>query len=124
MTKKLVTLLGAASALLLTASPAAVSAQRIGTRTAIDYAGGGGIRDWHAEDERSIYIMDRMGKWYYATFSHRCMRLPNSGTVYFETDALGRFDEFSQVHTNWGTCQVDTIVRSHAPAAKGGRRAG
>jgi hypothetical protein len=124
MTKKLTTLFGAAAALLLAASPAAVPAQRIGTQTAIDFAGGGGIRDWHAEDEQSIYIMDRMGRWYHATFSHRCARLPNSGTVHFETDALGRFDHFSQVHTSWGTCQVDRIVRSHAPAAKGGKRRG
>lgn len=123
MTKKL-TLFGTAAALLLAVSPAAVPAQPIGKSTAIDYAAGGGIRDWHAEDERSIYLMDRMGKWYYATFTHRCARLPNSGTIGFETDALGRFDHFSSVQTRYGNCQVDRIVRSHAPAAKGGKGRG
>jgi len=124
MTRKLAPMFGTAAALLLAVSPAALSAQRIGASATIEFAGGGGIRDWHAENDRSIYIMDRAGKWYYATFSNRCTRLPNSGTVRFETDALGRFDHFSQVHTGWSTCQVDTIVRSHAPAAKGGRGRG
>jgi hypothetical protein len=104
-----------------TAVAAPQSGRFDGKETAIDYAARGGIRDWHADDEQSIYLMDRTGRWYRATFSHRCLNLPSNQAIAFETDALGRFDRFSTIGTADMRCQVESIVRSPRPAAKGGK---
>lgn len=93
-----------------------------GRETGIDFAANGGIRDWHAPNDREIYIMDRMGRWYHAELGGRCINLPYLRTVQFETDAAGRFDSFSLINTEYGSCQVESLVRSERPAAKGGKK--
>lgn len=114
----------AASLLLGTgAASAAEQPTRIGTKeVGISYAANGGIRDWHAEDENGIYLMDRTGRWYYARFSHRCFNLPSLQSLVFTTDpATGRFDHFSTVGTGQLSCDVASVVKAERPAAKGGK---
>ena len=86
----------------------------------IDYARGDGIRDWHADSDRSIYIMDRMGRWYYATLSARCPGLRFQNQIAFDTGPLGEFDTWGSVRTRDQRCYVQTLVTSPAPPAKGG----
>ena len=88
--------------------------------TAIQFAARGGIKDWHSENDQSIYLRDRTGNWYYATFNGVCPNLRAAQTMHFETDAAGAFDRFSSITTDYGRCQVASVVRSPAPAAKGG----
>lgn len=88
--------------------------------TAIPFAANGGIRDWYANSERSIYLRDRTGRWYLAAFNGLCPRLPAAQTIQFETDAGGSFDRFSSIVTEYGRCQVGSVVPAQAPLAKGG----
>ena len=88
--------------------------------TSIPFAARGGIRDWHSDNDKSIYLRDRAGKWYYATFNGVCPNLGAAQTMSFNTDATGTFDRFSSIVTEYGRCQVGSVVRSPAPAAKGG----
>jgi len=97
------------------------AAPAFGQDAVIDFAGAGGIRDWHAENDSSIYLMDRAGHWYLALLSGPCWGLRFNRAVAFETDVSGRFDTFSTVRTRNHRCHVDRIVRSPRPAAKGGR---
>lgn len=88
--------------------------------TAIPFAANGGIRDWYSNNEQSIYLRDRTGRWYLATFNGLCPNLPAAQTVQFETDASGAFDRFSSIGTEYGSCQVGSVVQAQAPMAKGG----
>jgi hypothetical protein len=88
--------------------------------TSIQFAARGGIRDWYSDNDRSIYLLDRTGRWYFATFNGVCPNLRSSQTMRFNTDAAGTFDRFSSIATEYGRCQVGSVVRSPAPAAKGG----
>ena len=91
-----------------------------GEETSIPYAANGGIRDWYSNNEMSIYLRDRADRWYFARFSAPCPNLPATQGVRFETDASGTFDRYNSVISDFANCQVVSIVRSAAPAAKGG----
>lgn len=88
--------------------------------TSIPFAANGGIRDWYSNNNQSIYLRDRTGRWYLATFNGLCQNLPAAQTIQFETDASGSFDRFSSISTEYGRCQVGSVVHAQAPAAKGG----
>ena len=89
----------------------------------IDDAARGGIRDWHAEDDRGIYLRDRTNRWYYAAFRHNCPGVLYDQRIAFRTSASNRFDRQSLVQTETETCAVESVDRSDAPEAKGGKAA-
>jgi hypothetical protein len=117
-------ILGAATAVAaIGAAPAAADqAAGLGERASINFVHQGGIADWHAEDERTLYIRDRTGRWYLATLSARCPRLVWANGIRFDAGADGRFDDWDSIQTDMVRCGVETLVRSEAPAAKGGAR--
>ena len=88
---------------------------------AIDYAASGGIRDWHAVDDRGVYLRDRTNRWYYAAFRHRCPGVVRDQRIAFDTNGYHRFDRLSRVVTQTETCAVESLYRTDAPAAKGGK---
>ncbi|HEY0112619.1 MAG TPA: DUF6491 family protein [Allosphingosinicella sp.] len=128
MMKKLTTmLLGAATLLVGLSAVGAPAAARgkapvYGQPARIAWAAQGGIQDWHVEDDRSIYIRDRNGRWYLATFSAPCPSLRSEYRIGFETGPLGEFDDWGVIRTPFLRCHVETLVTSPAPAAKGGGR--
>ena len=97
----------------------AVATSPVRPEAAIEFASSGGIADWHERDETSLYLMDRPGRWYLATFEGRCWNLPLQNTLQFETDPTGRFDAFGAVITQHGRCQLKSLVRTERPLAKG-----
>lgn len=88
--------------------------------SAIDFAAGGGIRDWHAADAQGIYVRDSANRWYYARFTAPCPGVLSDPRIEFDTDVVGRFDRFSRVITQTMTCAVDSLQPTVAPDAKGG----
>ncbi|HEY0028553.1 MAG TPA: DUF6491 family protein [Allosphingosinicella sp.] len=115
-------LLAAAVVFSFPAGAAERSARVYGKPTQISFASRGGIQDWHADSDRSIYIMDRMGRWYYATLSAPCPGLRFQNQLGFDTGPLGEFDTWGSVLTRDQRCHVETLVTSPAPQAKGGPR--
>ena len=92
-----------------------------GGETIIPFAANGGIVDWHATNNQSIYLRDRAGHWYYVTLAAPCPNLPFNPNISFSTDASGNFDRFSTIITPNYRCSVQSIVRSETPVGKGGR---
>jgi hypothetical protein len=111
--------LALASLLLVQSAGGAQPAQG---NASIDYAAGGGIRDWHADDDRGVYLRDRTNRWYYAAFRHRCPGVVRDQRIAFDTNGFQRFDRLSSVKTATETCAVESLDRSDAPAAKGGKK--
>jgi len=89
----------------------------------IDYVGRGGIRDWHADDDRGIYLRDRVNRWYYVAFRHSCPGVLYNPTIAFDTNGFNRFDRLSRVVTQTEVCGIESVDCSDAPQAKGGRAA-
>lgn len=86
---------------------------------AIDYAVGGGIRDWHAVDARGIYLRDRANRWYYAAFDHDCPGVLYDARIEFITDGSNRFDRLGRVKTETMTCGLAALDASPPPTDKG-----
>jgi hypothetical protein len=91
---------------------------------AIDFAAEGSIADWHSENDRQLYIMDRTGSWYLATFDVPCPQLDSSAAIAFEPGQSGRFDRFSTVISAGVRCRVSALVHSERPRAKSGKPPG
>ena len=117
MTKIIALLLAAATA----GSAAAATPTFSAKETTIRYAASGGIRDWHADDERSIYLRDRTGRWYQARFHGICPGVTHSPSIGVNTDRLGAFDRFGTISTYRGLCSVASVVRAAKPVAIGRR---
>lgn len=89
--------------------------------TVIPFASNGGIIDWHAVDNQSLFVQDRGSRWYFVRLGAHCPALRFNQTVVFDTGASGQFDRFSSVVTRDARCPVESIVPSGRPRAKGGK---
>lgn len=98
------------------------SSTSFGKPARINFASMGGIRDWHADSDRSLYIMDRTGRWYYATLAGPCPSLRFESQIAFETGALGELDHWGVIRTRDLRCHIASLVTSPRPEAKGGPR--
>lgn len=117
----LAALLAAQSALAQSAVDQPAVDQSAPGLAAIDYAAGGGVRDWQAVDARGIYLRDRTDRWYYAAFDHSCPGVLYDMRLEFFTDGSNRFDRSGRVQTETMTCGIAALDASPAPADKGGR---
>jgi hypothetical protein len=112
-------------ALLLAASAAAAPANPTipainpALEASIDYSGPGAVRDWYARDERQIFLRDRVGRWYTASFAGVCPNLLTTDSITFIADGSGRLDRFGSLDTGTQRCQFHSLVRSAAPPEKG-----
>jgi hypothetical protein len=88
----------------------------------IPFANHGGIRDWHADNDRGLWIQDAHGKWYYATVMSPCLGLNFANSIGFDTRPAGSFDRFSYIVVpREGRCAVQTLRPSGAPPTKHGK---
>ena len=114
MIRKLIA--AAIPALLLTAG--AASARDNGP-----FIDGDGPRNFTpAPDGAGIYVQDDRLRWYYASFTSRCVNLPNALTIGFKT-AYGRLDRGSSVFTEHGSCRIASVDRSAPPPGQPGAEA-
>jgi len=88
----------------------------------IPFANNGGIRDWHADRDRGLWIQDSFGKWYYATVMGPCIGLDFANRIGFDTRPMGSFDKFSSIVVpREGRCAIQTLRPSGAPPTKHGK---
>jgi hypothetical protein len=102
----------------LAATPATSGAAAAPVEARIPFANHGGIYNWEVENDRSILIQSRSGKWYRATLFNPCFDLPFSERVGFVTDSSGAFDRFSSIRVRGQTCHLSSLVETTAPAKK------
>ena len=87
-------------------------------QASIPFVNHGGIRDWRAVDNDTLYVQDRRRNWYRAELLGPCLDLPWAHAIGFETRGVDRFDRFSDVRVRGQRCAVQSLVRSEAPPAK------
>ncbi len=106
--------LGLAAAPAFAHSPQPAPAQ---PEASIPFINMGGIRDWRAEGDRTIYIQDSGRHWYKATLMNRAIDLPFTEAIGFDTGPIDRFDHFSSVVIRGQHYAVQSLVRVAGPPA-------
>ncbi|MBO9574921.1 MAG: hypothetical protein J7494_04215 [Sphingobium sp.] len=86
--------------------------------TSIPFANMGGIRDWSAVDDTTLYVQDSSRNWYIAKLLAPCTDLSFATTIGFETKGVNRLDKFASVVVSGQRCQLASFVASSAPPAK------
>jgi hypothetical protein len=76
----------------------------------------GSIRDWHAENDRGIWIQSASGQWYYATFFAPCWGIQFANAIRVLPGATSTLDRWGAVATREsGKCSFNSFVASDKP---------
>jgi len=86
-------------------------------QASIPFANNGGIRNWHADRDKGLWIQDSRGKWYYAEFmGGTCRGLNFATTIGFDTLPTGTLDRSTTVVVpREGRCPLQSVVSSTGP---------
>lgn len=99
---------------LLAALPAAAAEKS--AEAHIAFANTGGIRDWRALDDKSLFVQGTNRQWYYATLFSSCFGLSTTHNLAFLTSPPdGSFDRFSSLLVEGSRCPVVSLVKSDPP---------
>ena len=76
-----------------------------------------GIRDWHADNNRQLYVQAADRQWFQVDLFGPCIGLEYASRVGFDTrDPAGAFDRFgSIVLRGEARCKVDSVKRIPQP---------
>lgn len=77
-----------------------------------------GIRTWHADTDRLLYVQDRSRRWYRVELMRPCQGIQYNYALGFDTRGLSRFDRFSYILAQGQRCPVNSVVRSDPPPGK------
>jgi hypothetical protein len=85
----------------------------------IPFADHGGIQDWRADGNSTLYLQGRNRQWFRADMASPCVDLPFSETIGFKTNPDGSFDRRSAVIMRGGrTCWVRSMTAVDGPPEK------
>ena len=85
-------------------------------RAVIHVADLGGIRNWRAEDDRTVLIEGRNRQWYRAELFGYCPGLRFAHAIGFVTDITGDLDKFSSIYVDGDRCWFKTFEKIDPPA--------
>jgi hypothetical protein len=86
--------------------------------TSIPFVNMGGIRDWQAVDDDTLYVQDIGRKWYVAKLNGACTDLTFATSIGFETKGVNQLDRFGTVIVGNQRCAMGSFVASGPPPAK------
>lgn len=120
----LATVLGAAALQARAADPAPAAPTGQPAEATIPFANRGGIDDWHADGDNSLYVKSRAGQWYRAKLMGPCLDLRFANTIGFVTRPGDTFDRFSSIRVRGHDCALTSLVPSDPPPVKARRKKG
>jgi len=90
----------------------------IGAEAVIPFANHGGIRNWRALDDSTLWLEDQSGYHYQAKLVTPSWQLAYTETIGFVTDPGGNFDRHSAIAVKGMTYPLASLIRVEAPRAK------
>jgi hypothetical protein len=118
---KLITSLTGGAAVLgsLTASPVIAQSKKAGD-VSIPFVNHGGIRDWRATDDHTLYIQAQNQQWYKATTVGDCIGLDFEDRIGFDAGATDTFDKFSRLVVRGQPCPIQSLekIAGKPPSSK------
>ncbi len=102
------------------AAEQAVAAEQssLGKEASIPFANMGGIRDWRAADDSSLYVQDLHRNWYLAKLAAPSPDLPFVTAIGFETRGTNQLDKFGTVVVGGQHIPLTSFVTSAPPPRK------
>lgn len=97
---------------------AAEQAQAAAKETSIPFVNMGGIRDWQAVDDSTLYVQDVRRNWYIAKLAMPSPDLTFATAIGFETKGVNQLDRFSSVVIGGQRYPLMSFVASGPPPAK------
>ena len=113
--KKMTPVIAAALALVAT-NGAAQAADR--GNASIPFVGFGGIRNWTATDNSTVYLQASNGQWYEADLLSPCMGLPFAFGIGVDTRGSDTVDNFSSIMVDGQRCPVASVSKVAGPSAQ------
>lgn len=76
-----------------------------------------GVRDWHADNDRQLYVQAADRQWFQVDLFGPCFGLEYASRVGFDTrDPAGAFDRFGTIVLRSGErCKVDSVKKIPKP---------
>jgi hypothetical protein len=109
-------------ALLPVAAAAEPAPREVGVEADISFPAHGGIRNFHADDDRGVWIEDRQRNWYYASFRGPCHGIQFARGIGFDTRGSARFDRFTRILVGSDVCDIERLVTADKPLPERERR--
>lgn len=97
------------------AVPAIASAATPSNETSISFVRHGGIRDWRADGNKTLYIEGRSNQWYRAELMSPCHGLNFATGIRFISEPNDSFDRFSKILVDGHVCHVTSLTKSEKP---------
>jgi hypothetical protein len=97
---------------------AAEEGKAIAQETSIPFANMGGIRDWRAIDDSSLYVQDVRRNWYIARLAVPSPDLAFVQSIGFETKGTNQLDRFASLVVGGQRIPLTSFVASAPPPPK------
>ena len=97
---------------------AAAEQPALGKETSIPFANMGGIRDWRAVDDSTLYVQDIRRNWYLAKLAIPSPDLTFVQAIGFETRGTNQLDKFGTVVVGGQRIPLSSFVASAPPPPK------
>jgi hypothetical protein len=81
----------------------------------IPFVNHGGIQDWQAPNDHTLYVQGSGGKWYRADLLGTCQDLQFADRIGFDGGATDTFDRFSKIIVSGQRCQVSSLTKLDGP---------
>ena len=90
---------------------------------AIPFIGFGGIQNWTARDDSTLYVQSAGGQWYQVNLAQPCLGLPFALRIGVDSGPTNTLDDFSTIIADGDRCPVASVTRLDSsppsvPAAK------
>ena len=79
----------------------------------------GGIQDWTANDDSTLYVESAQGQWYQVALAYPCLGLPFALRVGIDTGGTDTLDSFSNIVADGQRCPVASVTQIAAPPPRG-----
>mgnify|MGYP001046776194 CR=1 FL=1 len=84
----------------------------------IPFANHGGVRNWRADGDRTVYFQDSHQRWYKAELMSRANGLPFANAIGIDAGGTGRLDRFGAIVVEGQRYPFTSFVRVDGPPAK------
>lgn len=81
----------------------------------IPFVNFGGIRNWTANDDSTLYVQAAGGQWYEVDMAQPCSGLPFALRIGVDGGPMGTLDSFSSILVDGNRCRVAAVTRLAAP---------
>jgi hypothetical protein len=116
---KTIALAAAALIAASTISPAlADTPKKSSTDVSIPFVSHGGVKDWRATDDPTVYIQSQTGQSFKAETVGICLGLNFADRIGFDAGGTDTFDKFSRLIVRGQPCPLQSFTRVDAPPSR------